>query len=334
MRNLSLLEYFRELESRTEPIYRFRAESIEEWKEWRIKLREKLWKLLGELPDEKVPLNPEILEEFERGGIVIRKVIYDVEENFSVPAYLLLPREVKGKLPAIVAFHGHGRGKEDVVGLVKNEVEYQVYIAKYNYDYAYKFARRGYIVLAPDGRTFGELSKDGVNCDWGFKMAILLGRTIVGLRVWDAMRSIDYLQSLPEVDSERIACIGLSWGGAWTVYTTALDDRVKVAVVSGYFGSFRDMLIERSCCICQYIPRIRLYADVSDIIALIAPRPLLIEYGTRDPLYTYRVVLEEFEKLKRVYKLLGAEDRLDIDIFEGGHMFSGKKAFNWISKWL
>ncbi len=332
-RNLSLLEYYRWLSQKITPDYRFSAQSLDEWREWRENLRRKLKEIL-KIPDERVPLNPEVVEEFERDGVIIRKVIYDVEENFSVPAYLLLPADIKGKAPAILALHGHGRGKVDVVGIVRDEIEYQRYIAPYNYDYAYQLAKRGYIVLAPDGRAFGELSKDGVSCDWAFKAAIMLGKTVVGMRVWDAMRSLDYLEQLPEVDVARIGCIGLSWGGTWTAYTAALDERIKVAVISGYFSDFVDMLVERPCCICQYLPGILTIADFPDIVGLIAPRPLLIEYGRRDPLYTYSRVLRAYERLRRIYSLLKAEDKLEIDIFEGGHMFHGRKAFIWLDRWL
>ncbi len=330
----SLLRYFRKVEERLAPAWGFKAGTMEEWKRWREGLRRELWRLLGDLPEETSSLNPEVVEEFEKDGILISKIVYDVEEDFSIPAYLLRPAEAKGRLPAILALHGHGRGKVDVAGIFSSELEYQKHIAPLNYDYAYQFAKRGYVVLAPDARCFGELSRDGVRCDWGFKAAILLGRTLVGLRVWDAMRSIDYLQSLPFVDGSRIGCVGLSWGGTWTAYTSALDDRIKVAVISGYFDSFRDMLLERPCCICQYIPGIRKIADFPDIVGLIAPRPLLIEYGRRDPLYTYSEVLKAYGRLKKIYELLGVPERLDLDVFDGAHMFHGGKAYVWVDKWL
>jgi len=329
-----MLEYLRDIESKILPTLSFKANTVEEWKEWRKALKEELIELLGGFPERKCPLNPEVLEVVEFDDYVMEKVIYDTEPNFSVPAYVLIPKNKRGKLKAVFCLHGHGRGKVDVVGLAKDEIERQRYILPLNYDYGLQLVKRGFFVLAPDGRCFGELSKDGVTCDWGFKSSLLLGKTLVGLRVWDAIRSIDYLQSRPEVDPGKIACLGLSWGGTWTAYTSALDERVKVAVISGYFSTFRDMLIERSCCPCQYIPRILKYADFPDIVALIAPRPLLIEYGRRDPLYTYSFVVKAYEKLKRVYKLLGVEDRLDIDIFDGAHMFCGRKALPWLEKWL
>lgn len=327
----SLLKYLRELEESTRPSLTFEAKDRGEWALWRARLRARLSELLI-LPKERVDLEPEVLETKDCEGYVREKVLYKTEGNFGVPAYLLKPRG--GERAAVLALHGHGRGKVDVAGVYKDELDYQRFIAPLNYDYGVQLAKRGYVVLVPEGRAFGELASDGMNCTWAFTASLLLGRTVVGMRVWDAMRSIDYLEALPEVDPERIGCVGLSWGGTWTAYTSALDERVKAAVISGYFSTFRDMLIERACCPCQYVPGIRLYADFPDVVALIAPRPLFIEYGFRDPLYTRSVVQKAYERLRKVYGLLGAEEGLEIDVFEGGHMFSGRRALDWLDERL
>jgi len=332
----STLQYLNGVYEKLRPSMGFRAETREEWREWRDKLRAKLVELLGGFPQEKCPLNPEVLETVEEERYIREKVVFDSEPGASVPAYVLIPKGVtsNGKARALLCLHGHGRGKDDVAGIATNEVDRQRFIRPLNYDYAHQFAERGYFVLAPDARCFGERGQDGMTCTWAFTSGLLMGKIMVGMRVWDAIRAIDYLQTRPEVDGERIGCVGLSWGGTHTIYTAALDERIKVAVVSGYFGGFKDVLIDRGCCPCQYVPNILKYADLPDIVSLIAPRPLLIENGTRDPLYTLEVVKEEYTRVERVYNLLGAGDRIDIDIFEGGHQFSGRKAFDWVEKWL
>ncbi|MEM3694004.1 MAG: alpha/beta hydrolase family protein [Candidatus Bathyarchaeia archaeon] len=260
----SLIGYLRQLEEATEPQLAFKARSLEEWALWRDRLRTRLVELLF-LPKERVDLESEIVEAKDCESYIREKIFLKTEANFILPAYLLKPK-ISGEKPAVLALHGHGRGKIDVVGIYDDEVEYQRFIAPLNYDYGLQLVRRGYIVLAPDGRAFGELASDGMNCTWLLTASMLFGRTVVGMRVWDAMRSLDYLETLPDVDPERIGCLGLSWGGTWTVYTSALDERIKAAIVSGYFSSFRDMLIERSCCPCQYVPGIRFYADFPDIV--------------------------------------------------------------------
>lgn len=333
-RCFSTLKYLTSIHERIKPSMSFKASNVEEWRKWREGLKEKLIELLGGFPEEKYPLNAEVLERVDEEGYVREKVVYDSEPGVSIPAYVLIPKGLAGRVRALLCLHGHGRGKDDVAGVAANNLQRQQYIRPLNYDYGAQFARRGYLVLAPDARCFGERVKDGMGCSWAFTSGLLMGKIMVGMRVWDAIRSIDYMQTRPEVDKDRIGCVGLSWGGTHTAYTSALDDRVKVAVISGYFSSFKDMLIDRECCSCQYIPNILKYADFPDIVSLIAPRPLLIENGARDPLYTLEVVKEEYAKVERVYRLLGEKNKVDIDIFDGGHMFSGRKAFDWFDRWL
>ena len=335
-RNYSTLSYLLRVHDQIRPQYAFHATDETGWKEWHKGLRTKLSELLGGFPEEKCPLDAEILGRTEEEDYVREKLVFESEPGVSVPAYLLLPKDLpKGrKSPALLCLHGHGRGKDDAAGIARDDLDRQRFIRPLNYDYAHQFACKGYITLAPDSRCFGERAQDDMSCSWAFTSGLLLGKIMVGMRVWDAMRAVDYLLSRPEVDPERIGCVGLSWGGTHTIYTSALDDRIKVAVVSGYFSSFKDTLIDRGECPCQYVPNILKYADLPDIVALIAPRPLLIENGTRDPLYTLEVVKEEYKKLERVYEVLGVPERVDIDIFEGGHQFSGRKAFDWFDRWL
>jgi cephalosporin-C deacetylase-like acetyl esterase len=152
------------------------------------------------------------------------------------------------------------------------------------------------------------------------------------------MRAIDYLQTLPEVDANRIGCAGLSEGGKRTLYLAALDERLKVAVISGYFCALKSTIQHWEAFsgwdICNYLPGLLQYADYPDIAALIAPRALLIENGTQDSLYPLESVKEAFAAVKSAYEQLGFSDRVDFDLFEGGHKFSGAKAFDWVDKWL
>lgn len=303
--------------------------SPEAWAKQKQILKKRLWRLLGDWPKERVPLNPEILEERSYPGYRRLKVVIDTEPMASMPAYLYLP-ETHEKRPGILALHGHGRGKADVAGEAQEDQE--KWVKGLNYDYARQLAEQGYVVFAPDARCFGERGQDGWSCARAVKAAFLLGRTLVGMRVWDAFRALDYLESLPQVDPNRLACVGLSWGGTHTLYTSALDDRVKVAVISGYFSSFKDVLLDRDCCPCQYVPGILKVMDLPQIAALIAPRPLLIEDGLQDPLYTPEVVRQEFQRLKHYYTLSGAPDKVELDQFEGGHIFHGVRAFPFLKE--
>lgn len=327
-----MLDYLKTARKAIKPKFTFSAKNEGQWKKWQNDLRAKLTELLGGFPETKHPLKPVIVKKEKKDGYTQEKVVFESEPGVSVPAYLLIPDGVKRNNKALLCLHGHGRGKVDIVGETKNLIEYQQSIRPLNYDYARQFAKRGYVVLAPDARCFGERS--AIPCTWAYTSGLLMGKILVGMRVWDAMRAIDYMQTRREVDPDRIGCVGLSWGGTHTSYTSALDDRIKVAVVSGYFSSFEDILIDRGCCPCQYVPNILHYADFPDVISLIAPRPLLIENGIDDPLYTYEVVAEEYKKVQKVYDVLKIPDKVDIDMFKGDHKFSGAKAFDWFEKWL
>ena len=118
--------------------------------------------------------------------------------------------------------------------------------------------------------------------------ALLLGETMIGWRVWDVMRAIDWIEGRPELDKERVACMGISGGGTCTLFSTALDHRIKAALVSGYLNTFRDSIMSVSHCIDNYVPGILNWAENYDVAGLIAPRPLFSEGGDADPLFPVR----------------------------------------------
>jgi dienelactone hydrolase len=152
------------------------------------------------------------------------------------------------------------------------------------------------------------------------------------------MRLIDYVETRPDCDPARLGCAGLSGGGLQTLWLAALDERVRCAVVSGYFYGVRDSLLELcDNCSCNYVPHLWETADMGDIGALIAPRPLLIETGSQDGLNGARGVenvTEQVAVTARAYALLGAPDRLAHSIFEGEHRWHGVEAIPWLTRWL
>ena len=319
----------------------FNAKSLEEWAKWREELRRKLVELLGGFPEEKTPLSPETLEQKEYPLWIREKVIYQSTPYSTVLAWILIPKRGRPPFPAVIAIHGHGYGKDSIVGIKEDGTE-RSQPEGYQKDFALELAKRGFLVVAPEQACFGERREKedsgkgpGANsCHLGTVWAFMMGKTMVGIRVWDIMRTIDYLETRPDVDPGRIGCMGISGGGTTTLFTTALDDRIRVAVVSGYLNTFKDSLLSVRHCICNFIPGILKYAEMYDVAALIAPKPLLAEAGTKDPIFPIRATLKAYQYLKKVYSLLGVPERLDIDVFEGGHEISGRKAYDWLSKWL
>ncbi len=338
-KNYSTLVYLNNVYQSLKPAFSFKAKNKEEWKRWRGELKDKLFELLGDFPQSKSPLNARLLEKEEQEDHFREKIVFESEPGVLVPTYILIPKNIKFPGQAVIALHGHIKGgKKSAVGIYEDEEEKER-TEEVNGDYGLQMVKKGYIVAAPDQRCFGEreepkAKKEGGHCFRSSMDALLLGKTMIGMRVWDIMRCIDYLQERKDVNKDKIGCLGLSGGGTTTLFASALDERIKVVVVSGYFCSFKASIFDLYHCSCNYIPRILKYAEMSDIAGLITPRPLLVETGTKDPIFPTLSTQKAYKKLGIIYELLGEMNKLNIDIFEGKHRFSGSKSFDWFKKWL
>jgi len=146
----------------------------------------------------------------------------------------------------------------------------------------------------------------------------MMGTTTIGRRVWDAIRVLDYVYTRSDVDHSKIGMMGVSGGGTTTLFTSALDDRVRVVVISGYLNTFRSSILTVDHCIDNYLPGILGYGEMYDVAALIASRPLLVESGSKDPIFPIEATRYACEKVRRAYALLKAEDRFDTTSSRGG----------------
>jgi dienelactone hydrolase len=337
---LSTLEYLRGLYAGLAPKYAFERGWASDPARWKLEFSEALVRLLGGFPEPECELNPEFCDVTELDDHTRTRVTVETEPGVRMPCYLLMPKEPAGtRRPAVIAQHGHGRGKDDVAGVWASD-EDRRRIAQDNYDYGLQLVKRGYCVLCPDARGFGErrepedIASGRQSCRQGALNALLLGKTILGLKVWDVARAIDYLQSLPEVDPERIGMVGLSMGGTITLFTSALEPRIKAAVVSGYFCTFADSIMAMEHCECNYVPGILRLGEMHDVAGLMAPTPLLVESGEKDEIFPFEAARLAFQKLSAIYQAAGAADRPEADFHPGGHRFSGAKAFDFLARWL
>jgi dienelactone hydrolase len=136
------------------------------------------------------------------------------------------------------------------------------------------------------------------------------------------------------VDAERLACVGLSYGGRMTMLTAALEPRIRVAVVSGALNVMQERVGLRYSCGAQVIPGLLRYGDVPEIGSLIAPRPCAWEVGSRDDVIAPDWAAKALARLRQAYRALGAEERLHVDRFDGGHEWSGRVAYPLLRKVL
>ncbi len=314
---------------------------------WRRQLVAAIWRELGERP-ESVPLRPRVVERKDCGAYVREKVILQTERFMWMPAWVLIPKQSplrgkNGKLPAVLAAHGHGSGKDPVVGETHGDEKRAREMQQLNYDYGRQAALRGYAVICPDWRVFGERAERAKwvrsyrdRCNVAGLAVEYFGVHLLGLDIWDGMRALDYLQRRPEVDPKRIGCLGLSFGGTMTTYLTALDRRIKVACISGYVSTLGNALGPRNANFCgsQAMPGLLKYGDIPDVVLLAAPRPLCIEIGLQENCFQASDMLQAARYVRRGYRALGAGDRLIVDAFRGQHQWSGRRAWDWFAHWL
>ncbi|HSH78434.1 MAG TPA: acetylxylan esterase, partial [Herpetosiphonaceae bacterium] len=316
------------------------AEPVE-WEAWRVAFRAGLRDRLGGLPGEQTPIAFTAAPPTTHAGYRRSYLEYESAPGVTVPAWLLIPEGLTRAAPAVIAVHGHGYGMDELVGINADGTE-RAEPRGYHQDFALALCRRGMVVLAPELRAFGrrreQKDRDNVpassSCAEAAWWGIMLGQPLLGSRVWDVLRAIDLIQTLPEVDGRRIGIMGGSGGGAVTLFAAALEARFRAVVVSNYFCTFKDSVLAIQHCACNYVPGLLEDAEMYDVAALIAPRPLLIEAGTEDPIFPLPGVLESYERLRTAYVAQGADARLDKDVFAGGHQISGAKAYDFLWHWL
>jgi dienelactone hydrolase len=280
-------------------------------------------------PEKPVPLDVTVESEERTEKFVRRKISYQSAPGERVPAYLLIPLNLKGKAPALLCLHQTTAiTKDETVGLGGSP----------NLQTGKELAERGYVVLAPDYPTLGEHKIDLPARGWqsGSMKAI-----------WDNMRGVDLLQSLPEVDRGQIGAIGHSLGGHNSLFTAAFDTRIKCVVTSCGFTAFAryyggDLTGWSSG---RYMPAIKSRSltpatmpfDFHDVLAAIAPRPVFISAPVRDSNFDVHGVKEVVWSVEPVYRLLGGEGKLQAAYPDCGHDWPAESrlaAYAWLDRWL
>ncbi len=323
----------------------FKADNRKEAEAWQKKLRVRLVDLVGGFPHERTTLNAQTLETRDFPQYTREKFVFYARPGVAVLGYLLLPKNAPGPksapLPTVVCIAGHGRGVDDIVGIDlfgKDRPQPD----GYQFDFAVQVVEHGLAAVAIEPMAFGcrrdpvtvKKGIGAVSCQPAAGSALLLGETMIAWRVWDVMRTIDWIETRPELDAKRVGCMGISGGGTCTLFSTALEPRIKAAFVSGYLNTFRDCIMSVSHCIDNYVPGILNWAEMYDVAGLIAPRPLFAEFGTKDPIFPIAGSRESFERVRKVYEVFGAADRVQHEEFEGVHEFHGVKGLPFLKQAL
>ena len=278
--------------------------------------RRELYELLGDLPERHRPMVARTLSSEERDGYVLDKLELDLNGIEAVPAYFARPKKLSGRVPAVLFNHAHG----GEYALGKTEfIEGRAVLQQP--PYAKVITDRGWVGLCIDTWVFGERSHTS-ELDM-FKAMLWQGRVLWGMMVYDNLRALDYLESRPEVDSARIATLGISMGSTMAWWTAALDERVVVTVDICCLTEFHTLVRKRGLdehAIYYFVPGLLKHFTTADINALIAPRAHLALAGDRDVLTPPEGLDIIDRELRNVYEQLGAGDNWKLIRYDEEHL--------------
>ena len=311
--------------------------SQSDFESWQQSNRRKFLELIGGLPAERPPLNARVVGELTRQGYVVRKVILESLPGYYVTANLYVPTSGRAPYPAVLSPCGHS----------SNGKAYDVYQHLF-----IGLVRRGYVVLTYDpmgqgeryqywnfvtNRRLFEINEHGM----AGVQEYLLGQNFARYRIWDGLRALDYLTSLPEVDSTRIGVTGNSGGGTLATYISMLDPRVKVASIVTYITSIPKK-IEARAYDAETDPEQDIQGllaagiDHTEIVGMSAPRPVLIGAATQD-FFPIEGTRQTYGELQQLYQKLGVPERVKMVEFNHRHEYSQplrESTYAWFDRWL
>ena len=312
-------------------------ESQSVFQSWQETNRRRFLELIGGLPAERPPLNARVVGELKRQGYAVRKVIFESLPGYYVTANLYVPSTGQGPYPGVLSPCGHS----------SNGKAYGVYQHLF-----IGLAQRGYVVLTYDpmgqgeryqywnpvtNRRLFEINEHGMA---GIQ-EYLLGQNFARYLIWDGLRALDYLTSLPEVDATRIGVTGNSGGGTLTTYISMLDPRVKVASIVTYITSISKK-IEARANDAETDPEqdvqglLAAGIDHTEMVGMIAPRPVLIGAATQD-FFPIAGTRQTYGELQPLYRKLGVPERIKMVEFNHRHEYSQplrESTYAWFDRWL
>ncbi len=322
---------------------------------WRQQARDAYLRCL-QSPPPQGPCAAQVLAREDRGSYVACKLALNITGDERVKAYLLIPRG-QGPFPAVLALHDHGAhfsiGKEKVVrpfgepeSVLADAADWvgQCYGGRHIGD---ELARRGYVVLAMDALFWGERGRwEGVQYEAQQALAanlLQLGQSWAGTIVWDDLRGAEFLQSLPEVDPERIAAMGLSVGAHRTWSLAAATDIIKAGAAICWMGDTQTLAAPGNnqtrgfSSFSMIHPGIRAMLDYADVASIACPKPMLFYNGIQDGLFPVAGVETAYAKMRQVWASQGAADRLVTRLWPAPHEFNADmqaEAIAWLDGWL
>ncbi len=331
----SFIKFLERYGAEYEPSLQYDTHSnFESWREYFI---EAVKSLRSPVPDRVEP-SLEVVKSWEEEDHTRQLVRVPVTELTTLVAYLLLPKRMDGseKRPGLIASHGHTtHGIDTTCGVIGMDDEENAQRA-----YGLDAVRSGYVVMAPSwwgwhGRD-GHLDRVGNRdkCNVIQHASSMYGINLTDLHIQDGQAAIDVLVNHPNVNSQRIGCIGNSYGGRSTMWLTIFDDRIKACVPAGCMNTFRERSLKLGSCGIQYLPGILRYGDVPDLFSLIAPRAMQLQAGAKDELITPSDRDAIDRTVRSAYEQAGAEDRYEFVLHPDGHFLKWDLAQPFLERHL
>ena len=305
--------------------------------EWQRSFRAKLQSLRGPLP-ERVEPAAVVVESVRMPDHTRHMLRISVSTVSALVAYLLVPRGLRAgeRRPGLIVSHGHSKyGIDSVCGVRGMDTDEDRRRA-----YALHAVRAGYVVLAPawwgwpgrDGHVDRVHGRD--KCNVIQMAAAMYGLNVLDLHIQDGQAALDVLADRPEVDPDRLGCVGNSYGGRTTMWMTIFDERIRACVPAGCMNTFRERSLKLSSCGIQYLPGLLRYGDVPELFSLIAPRPMQLQVGERDGLITPEDRDAMEATVRCAYRALDAESNFHYARHPEGHLLVWELAEPFLSQHL
>ncbi len=301
---------------------KLRYDGKEPFNVWQKRAKGKLTELLG-LPLESCA--PETVVEYvnKTDDYTEYRMLIQTEPDYNVPCHLLIPSNAKLPTPLTICLSGHGGGMHVALGRAKTEEDEECLAEWYHRAMAVRAIKDGRCALVIEARNFGESSLEGygTSCTEASKIAILMGRTVLGERVWDAMRILDVVAKdfNSQIDMTDVVCTGNSGGGTVAYYFACMDERITAAAPSCSVCTYEHSIAAMPHCMCNHVPSIRKYFEMGDLAGLIAPRKLVVAAGILDDIFPIDGTKINFEIIKNMYKQAGVEENCALVIGDRGH---------------
>ncbi|MDB5325223.1 MAG: hypothetical protein JWM57_792 [Phycisphaerales bacterium] len=290
---------------------------------WQRKVRSALRDLLKLDVITPAPLRPKSIWKRPHALGTIEKIAFTAEKGADVVAYWCTPHETPAA--TFICLQGHGSGIYTSLGLADDE---QTPVADtHNLFFAEHCLKRNIAALCVEQRSFGlrrelvQKRRSDRSCREAVVRGLTIGRVLNGERVFDVMRAIDWLEQRKGVELTRLGILGHSSGGMTAMYAAALDERLKLAMLSCSVARFADSIITIGHCECNAVPGIYTQLEMADILAAIAPRPLVIVNGREDPIFPLASARKVFGTVRRAYTAAGVKADVRLIEGDGGHRY-------------